>query len=360
MDLLLKVLGVLALVLLGLLLLVLGLVCWKWKLLKLALRSTRGIPSTISLIEDPDPKWLQKPIVQQAQSDLTTRGFERAGPFLIEGLPGCRVVGFTHPSRDIRVCVYEHDVIGNWIDICATLLDGTELTIGSAKQGSEMDTRPGTEKVLLPGKAVGELFVEFDRRVADRGVKPGSGASFQDDFVADYARDMAWRNNQAGISWKEFQRVAERDGKKYSPELLKEAFKETKLGELRRWESECVAELEKTSSIPVSQWREYEGHMVLFRDDFHPEAYVDYLSDTIELSDEALKRHKQAAKEGVGVKQLLEHIASEAGAPCTRLGEVTAPIRAEIYGVRLTGRSCHAHTKTDRNSTPTADSTSHR
>jgi hypothetical protein len=334
MDIFLKLLGGIALTIV---LLIAGFILWfRWKMRTIAKGLAGGVlpPSTIDLTPDPDPTWSKKSNVQRDLAALESCGFTRGPAYTVDGMPGVSLIALHHAATGAHGCCYDHAVAGNWTDLCVNFTDGIELTVSNAPQGSELDTRPGTEKVFLPGKTVTELHSVLTERLAGRAVKGVGLVDFKAEFIAAYARDVAWRGSKEGTSEAEFLRIAANHKKSFTDEQLKEAFKETKLEELRHWADEAIEAFEKSTALSVAEWKRFENEMIIFRPSFHPHAYLEYLTDTISLEEEAATKYRQALDAGLTLEELLARVAADTGHEFVRLGEVEQPKKVQIYGVK--------------------------
>ncbi len=335
MDLFLKIIGGLTLTVILLVGGFLFFVWWKLRGIAKGLAASTSTPSTVDLTLEADPKWIKKENVRRDFAALETDGYVRGAAYTVDGMPGVSLVALHHPVTGVHGCYYDHTVAGNWADLCANFADGLELTVSNAPHGSEMDTRPGTEKIFLPGRPVTELHPRIAGRLAGRALKPVDLQNFKAEFVAAYARDMAWRNGKDGTSEEEFLRVAANHGKTLTDEQLKEAFKETKLQELRNWSEEALADFEKSTTLSVAEWKQFEDRMIILRESFHAHAYLDYLTDTVTLEDEAVEKYRQALDGGISLSGLLKRITADTGHEFAKIGEVSHPRQLEIYGVKL-------------------------
>ena len=308
-----------------------------WKLRGIA-KGLRGggfpTPSTIDLTLEADPKWLTKDQARQDLAALATCGYVRGAAYTVDGMIGVSVLGLHHPATGAFGCYYDHRAVGNWTDLCAHFADGLELTISNAPTGHQMDTRPNTEKIMTAGQPVAELHARLAERVAGRALKERPPDNFKAEFCAAYARDMAWRNAKEGTSEEEFRRIAA-SHKGLTDEQLKAAFKETKLKELNRWNGELLAAFAKSTTLSVAQWKQYENNRVIFRDSFHPAAYLEYLTAIVTLKEGEEARYQQALDGGLSLSGLLARIAADTGHEFIKLGAVAEPKPTEIYGVKI-------------------------
>jgi hypothetical protein len=336
MDLFLKIIGGLTLAVVLLIALFLFFLWAKLRRIAKGIAASVPTPSTIDLTPEADSPWTGKDPAAHELAALEACGYVRGPAYTVVGLPGISLVSLHHPATGTYGCYYEHAVAGNWTDLCARFADGIELTVGNPPHGGKLDTRPGTKKILLQGKTAAELHALVLEQIAGRALKPYAPENFKAEFCAAYARDMAWRNAKDGTSEEEFLRLAA-DRKNLTPGQLKEAFKITKRKELGRWSGEILGAFEKSTTLSVAEWKQYENNMVIFRDSFHPAAYLDYLTGVVTLKDGEEERYQQALDGGLSLQGLLTRIAADTGHEFVKLGEVPEPRPTAIYGVKLHG-----------------------
>jgi hypothetical protein len=333
MDIFLKILGGLALVV-GLL--IAAAILWfRWQVRRFAKGlGESAAPSTIDLTVDADPAWLKTPKAQEDLAALEACGFTRGPSYTVDGMPGVSLVALHHPAASAFGAYCNHPTAGSWTDLCANFVDGVELSVSNAPMGSELDTRPDTKKIFLPGKPVRELHAKLMEQLAGRAVKDVPLTSFKAEFVNAYAKDMAWRSSKEGTSEAEFLRIAANHKKTFTEEQLKEAFKETKRQEIQNWSDEAIEVFEKTTKLSVSEWKKFEGQMIILRPSFHPHAYLEYLGYSVTLEDEREDQYRQALDGGLSLEGLLARVAKDTGCEFVPLGEVEQPIKVQVYGVK--------------------------
>jgi len=335
MDIFLKIIGGLTVAVILLVGSFLLLVWWKFRSIAKGLTNSFPTPATIDLTLETDPKWLRKEGVPASLAALEACGYNRGPAYTVDGMPGISLISLHHPATGVFGCHYDHPAVGNWTDLCAYCADGPEISVTSAPNGGQLDTRPGTDKIFLPGAAIPELHARLTERLAGRPVRLITLENFKAEFCASYARDMTWRNGKDGTSEEEFLRIAADHGKTLTDEQLKAAFKETKLKELERWNGEILADFEKSTTLSVAEWKKYENCMVIFRDSLHPAAYLEYLTSIVTLKEGETERYQQALDGGLSLTGLLARIAADTGHEFIKLGEVAQPRKTEIYGVKI-------------------------
>lgn len=330
MEIFLQILGVLALVVF---ILILGAILWFRSVVR---RFAKGglPPSTVDLTPETESKWMETSAVKRDLDALKGCGYVCGTAYAVGGMPGVSVLTLYHPDTGTYGGYYQHPAVGNFLDLCAEFADGLSLTISTAPKGEELDTRPGTEKIFRPKENIPALHALMVKRVAERPVTQAAPDGFRDDFMAAYAKDMAWRNAKGGVSTEEFQRIAARHGATLTAELIEEALKETKLQEIRIWSDEALEVFQKTTTLSVAEWKRYEYTMVIAREGLHPSAYLDYLHLKIAVESEVMERCRQRLELNAGVARLLAVVAAETGHTFMKLGEVEQPAKFEIYAVK--------------------------
>ncbi|HWA24118.1 MAG TPA: hypothetical protein VG734_00480 [Lacunisphaera sp.] len=298
------------------------------------IRSAAPTPSTIELKPDPEADWVN---ADQARDDLAALeacGYVRGAIYSVDGMPGVGLVAFSHPANGGFGCYYDHPSVAGWFDLCAVFADGLELTVSSAPTGGQLDSRPGTEKIRLPGRPAAELHARLQQRIAGQALRHHVPENFAAEFCGAYARDMAWRNAKEGTSQEEFNRIAASNGKNLTEEQLKAAFILTKRKEIDQWSQELLKAFARHTTLSVAEWQQHEGRMIIFRESFHPDAYLSYLRDTAEISDAAAEGYRTALAAGLDLRGLLAKITADTGQQFVKLGEVDQPRKTEFYGVQ--------------------------
>lgn len=333
MDLLLKVFGGLALLALLGVGLVVFFIWWKLRAFAKAALGAGMPPSTIDLVEDKEADWPNQRAVADDLRALTALGYQRGPVYDVEGIAGVSLVSLVHPATGIHGAYYRHPAAGHWVDLCANLEDGNELTASSAPMGEQMDTRPDTEKVFRKGAAPAELHALLLERLRGRTVRRVGLEGFCEEFKSAYARDMAWRNSRNGTTEEEFMRIAESEHPKLTEEQLREAYAKTKANEIEMRAGEALEKFATATTLSVAEWKKYEGKMVIYREDFHAAGYLDYLESTVGLSDEDVARYREALNAGLSLKGLLQRIGNDSGRQFVGLGRVEEPVGVEVFGV---------------------------
>jgi len=168
----------------------------------------------IALAQQPDRLHLD-PVSADSWSDFETasdlgrpfvqQGFESAGTFRIEEMPGVIVQLLAHPAQRLYAAIYEHPQAGHWVDVVARYEDGTGATFTTAKP-SGLDPLPGRIMVNAPGLTPRALL---DRMMFERpagALLPATAATAAQVFQDAYAEETAWRKGR-GLTAAEVGRV---------------------------------------------------------------------------------------------------------------------------------------------------------
>jgi hypothetical protein len=335
MDLFLKIVGGFALCVIAMLGAAFLYLRWKIRSGLKDLGNIVPTPASIHLTPVPQPAWLEAESVARDLQEFVALGFTKGEVYSIDEIPGVEILALHHEKTGSFGCYYQHPVVGYFVDLCANLSDGLELTVGNAPQGAEMETRPDTLKIFHPGASIGEVFARFTSELAGKTVIPSDPLAFKAEFESAYLRDMAWRESKGGTSEEEFARVASKQDQPVSDEVLRAAFRATKCQEIRTWGAEALEAFRKSTNLSVAQWTEFEDRMCIFRDGFHPQAYLDYLNDFLFLDEEETSIHESSLEGGISLQALLNRITAKSGHKFTKLGELQTPHPTVIYGITL-------------------------
>lgn len=165
------------------------------------------LPDRIRLVRRDESAWRDPAAAATFAAPLVDAGFEDAGTFAIEEMPGvsCRLLVDARDS--IAAVVYEHPKVGVWLELVSRFVNGDVLTY-STRPPTGMEPRPGHTANHAPGKGALELL---ERMRSDRPLAPLQSltvATYPRTFESGYAEAIAWRKRR-GVTAKEIARVAE-------------------------------------------------------------------------------------------------------------------------------------------------------
>lgn len=163
-------------------------------------------PDTIHLTRRETEPWSNPEALGRLADPLERAGFEDAGIFAVDEMPGLHVRLLAHRRESLYAALYEHPQAGTWADIVAQYEDGEEFTFTTSQQ-TGLDEPPGHHTVNAPGTSTDALLArarsEMPRRPL-RMVRPDEAPAV---FEESYADSMAWRKGK-GISAREVGEVA--------------------------------------------------------------------------------------------------------------------------------------------------------
>lgn len=139
---------------------------------------------------------------------LLSRGFEDAGTFTIDEMPGVVLRLLVHREDAMYAAIYEHPKVGQWFELFSRFQDGSSITFSTSRP-SGLSPRPGHPVVHAPGITPAELHDRACEERPRRPTNPVSKDKAATCFEESYAEATAWRKEH-GISAVEVARVASR------------------------------------------------------------------------------------------------------------------------------------------------------
>jgi hypothetical protein len=168
---------------------------------KEAARAAAGVatlsqPDKIKVRQVPDDaKWDAPKVRDTTVKALRGQGFERAGTFVVEQFPGCRMVLLVHPERHAYGLVSEMATF-RWVNVVQYYTDGSSLTVTNARshEAAQVDApklRKLREPKMKAAQLVERLFAE--RLPEGARVQEITAAEFPARFERHYALEMWYR-----------------------------------------------------------------------------------------------------------------------------------------------------------------------
>jgi hypothetical protein len=91
----------------------------------------------------------EKPDVTPLAAPLALHGFQAAGCYAIEEMPGVVARFWIQPEHRVVACICEHPIVHTWIDLVSSYPDDTSVTYSTARP-TGLDPSPGNRKVNAP------------------------------------------------------------------------------------------------------------------------------------------------------------------------------------------------------------------
>jgi hypothetical protein len=169
-------------------------------------RAVSRQPDAIHLEKCDPTSWKDRGAILPLVSPLLQRGFQDAGVFRVNELPGLTLQLLVEPHESMMGVVYEHPKAGHWVEVAARYRDGESITCSSSPP-TGLAPRPGHAVINAPELGAAALY---ERARADSGSRPRERVttfSVQTMFERAYAESIAYRK-QKGVSAREVANVA--------------------------------------------------------------------------------------------------------------------------------------------------------
>jgi len=328
-----QILGIIFIVIVAVVALAIFLIRRKLKAIAKALDGYAAQPSEIHLEEEMRPTWVAEPGVQTMVKELTQLGFTRGRAYSIEEMPQVMLCSFFRTNPAIACVLYQHDAVGNWVDLVVKYDDGTDITATNAPTGEDLDTRPNSTKVFLKEAGLGELYRELEGRLEGKATRAIDDANFKEIFEEAYREDMEWRNKRGGVTEEDVRRIAQKQGQDLDDSGIAEAMRQIKSGELYQLHRDCIENFTTQNRMSAGEDGHDSDALFVVSDQLDAASYVDYLRDYLDFSDEQTAQLERLSKVTKSAKVLfMKGNGSLPGrSRATKIGSVNSPIDADIY-----------------------------
>ncbi len=165
-------------------------------------------PDLITLSPAEAESWRSAAAARALAAPLIEHGFEDAGTYRINEMPGVLVQLLAKPAESFYAAIYEHPQAGHWIDVVTRYQNGDGVTFTTARP-TGLESAPGHTTVNAPGTPALALYTRARAERPPGKLKPALTESAAYDFMASYAEETAWRKGKA-ISASEVAAVARR------------------------------------------------------------------------------------------------------------------------------------------------------
>ena len=151
-----------------------------------------GLPETITL--SPLTGIEPRAEVERIARQLCESGFQDAGAFQIEGIPGTHLRMLSNQAHSLYAMIGMHPG-GSWVEMWCSYPNGQRVTYTTLR-GRGFEGRPGTTVVRLPNATPLELFSRLCWERPMGVYLPVSKAQAAPEFEKAYALWVAWRRAQ--------------------------------------------------------------------------------------------------------------------------------------------------------------------
>jgi hypothetical protein len=163
-------------------------------------------PDRIQLVRSAPSAWSNAPAAAALAEPLTRSGFDDAGTFRVQEMPGLVVRLLVHAREGFLAAVYEHPKAGHWLDVVTRYGDRTSITFTSHGP-TGLSARPGHPVVNAPGASASALLARARTERPKGLMAPLSTQRAPSDFEDAYGEAIEWRKRH-GVSTAEVAKVA--------------------------------------------------------------------------------------------------------------------------------------------------------
>ena len=207
--------------------------------------------------------WTKSQAVMKAEDQFKELGFESVGEFSVDEMPQLKFLAYLQPAEYLWGIVYEHQVVGVWVDLVAKYDDGTSCTWSNSPKGGVLDPRPGHEKVNNKFSDAIGFYDMYTQNRGEKKIAPVTASDFVPFFENAYRNEMEWRAGRGGPTHEEIRRVAAASGREYPEEHM--AMAEQRIN--ANWNAELEEILRKkfiaSNQITVSKWEQVRECVVM-------------------------------------------------------------------------------------------------
>jgi len=161
--------------------------------LDLTPESIAELPDRIQLT--PLPAGSMPSTVTATVRDLCEQGFEDAGAFTVEGLPGTTVQLLAHRAHSMYAALWQSERAGSWVDLSTNYPGGHTCTF-TTLTGTGLEGRPGHTIVRAPAMRPLDLFLRHSSERAMGVFRPASPQQAVTEIENAYMLWRAWRRAQ--------------------------------------------------------------------------------------------------------------------------------------------------------------------
>ncbi len=170
-------------------------------------RALTKLPEFISLSRVESPDWTNPELVRQQAEPLLACGFEDAGVYRVDKMPGVLIRIMCQPQTGVAAHIYDHPRSGSWIEMVTRYDDGNTHAVSTLSPTGMK--HPEWFRKIQADKSIPsrQIYARFLPQRQQHGIKVVATHEVVREFEEDYHRLAVWRQ-EAGISPQEVARVA--------------------------------------------------------------------------------------------------------------------------------------------------------
>ena len=170
-------------------------------------RALTKLPESVHLLRAESPAWTNAELVQQQAEPLLRCGFQDAGVYSVDRMPGVFLRILCEPQAGVVAYVYDHPHAGSWTEMVTRYTDGsTNCVTTMAPTGMrhpDWFRKIHADKVI----ATSRIYERFLPMRQQQGIVAVATADVVSDFERTYRKLALWRQ-ETGITPQEVAHVA--------------------------------------------------------------------------------------------------------------------------------------------------------
>lgn len=334
----LKILGVVFLVLIGL---IVAVATWLFFKVKGGMQQHARVSAieegmntpTVVLEQTEHPSFAQAEAVGELVEQVVALGATTCGNYDVPAAD-IRLCAYSLETPPVYVVVYDHDQVAPWIDVVLRFSQDSSFTASTAPEFSRGAPRHPDDEILYfaPGTATAILVQAATERADGEETLPAAPEAFKACFEEAAEKSTTYIQTQA-VSQDWLSSIAEDAGVELSGDEAAQINLGRESERVLRTESDCLKSLAESGEFTAAQWDDMRDRLVVVWDDMPAEyvagifySHVD-TPEELELAVEALEDDGGPARARVA-RLNAEHPKEKR---LILVGNVSSPVEADIY-----------------------------
>ena len=285
-----------------------------------------------------DPALVQPEAIAALREQATGLGATDCGNFDIP-VANARIFAYCLETPAVYVIVYDHDQVDPWTDVALRFDEDHSFTASTVPEIARGAPRDPRDEIVYfaPGTDIGVLVRAAAERAENETAMGASPEAFQSYFEEAARKSQEYIQSQS-VSQDWLEAIAEDAG----VELTGDEAAQINLGREAQLiidtEDACFRSLAESGDYTAAQWNDLRERLVAVWDDMPGEYvsavfynFVDY-PDDLQPDVESLERGRGSARERVA--QLNERLPGDKR--LVLVGRVSSPVEADVYRGQIT------------------------
>jgi hypothetical protein len=170
-------------------------------------RALTKLPEYVSLSRVEFPDWTNQELVRQQAEPLFGCGFQDAGVYRIDKMPGVLIRMLCQPLTGVAAHIYDHPRSGSWVEMVTRYDDGSTHSVSTLPPNGMK--HPDWFRKIQADKTIpaNKIYDRFLPQRQQHGIKVVATNEVVREFEDFYHKLALWRR-EAGISAQEVAHVA--------------------------------------------------------------------------------------------------------------------------------------------------------